>query len=290
LLVAVDQEGGRVQRFRHGFSELPALRQLGHSFDASHAAGLQLAREHGWLMASEVLASGVDFSFAPCVDLDYGLSEAIGERALHPRGHAVAELAVAYMHGMREAGMAATAKHFPGHGAVVADSHRALPVDRRDYADMESDLLPYRLLIDNGLPAVMVAHVLYPAIDSAPASFSHRWVSGILRGDLRFKGTIFTDDLSMLGAAAVGDIVERCQRSLAAGCDVLPICNSRPSALQVLDGLKHAPDATLHLRLARMRGHPHMNRKELLASAEWRHCQDAVMRCGAAPELDLGVG
>ena len=290
LLVAVDQVGGRVQRFRSGFSELPALRRVGRSFDESHATGLQLAREHGWLMASEVLASGVDFSFAPVVDLDYGLSEAIGERALHARGHAVAELAVAYMHGMREAGMAATAKHFPGHGAVVADSHHALPVDRREFADMDGDLLPYRLLIDNGLPAVMVAHVLYPAVDSVPASFSHRWVTGILRGELRFKGTIFTDDLSMLGAASVGDIVERCQRALQAGCDVLPVCNSRDSAVKVLDELKHAPDATLHLRLARMRGHAHMDREALLASAEWQHCQASVARCGAPPELHLGVG
>jgi beta-N-acetylhexosaminidase len=290
LLVAVDHEGGRVQRFRSGFSALPALRKLGHSFDESHTEGLRLARQHGWLMASELLANGVDFSFAPCVDLDYGLSEVIGDRALHSRAHAVAELAVAYVHGMRDAGMAATAKHFPGHGAVVADSHHALPVDRREFVDMESDLLPYRLLIDNGLPAVMVAHVLYPAVDAVPASFSHRWVSGILRGELRFKGTIFTDDLSMLGAAGMGDIVERCQRALRAGCDVLPVCNSRASVLRLLQDLRHQPDASLHLRLARMRGHVHFDHDSLMASDNWQQCLQAMARCGAPAELRLGGG
>lgn len=288
LLVAVDHEGGRVQRFRSGFSLLPPPRRLGHTFDESPAAGLTLARQHGWLMAAELLAIGVDFSFAPCVDLDYGLSEIIGDRAFHSRASAVAELAVAYMHGMRDAGMAATAKHFPGHGAVVADSHLALPVDRRELADMDQDLLPYRLLIDNGLPAVMVAHVLFPAMDSVPASFSARWIAQLLRGELRFKGTVFADDLSMLGAAGMGDIVERSQRALAAGCDVLPVCNSRDSVLQLVDDLRITPDAALHLRLARMRGHGAMNRAQLLASAEWHNCQQALARCGAPPELRLG--
>jgi beta-N-acetylhexosaminidase len=288
LLIAVDHEGGRVQRFRSGFSALPPLRLVGHSFDIAHADGLQLAREHGWLMASELLAAGVDFSFAPCVDLDYGLSEVIGDRALHSRAHAVAELAVAYVHGMRDAGMAATAKHFPGHGAVVADSHHALPVDRRELADMDSDLLPYRRLIDNGLPAVMVAHVLYTAVDAVPASFSRRWVSEILRGELRFKGTIFTDDLSMLGAAGMGDIIERCQRALRAGCDVLPVCNSRASVVRLLQELQHEPDASLHLRLARMRGHVRLNSDSLVASQTWQHCQQAMARCGAPAELRLG--
>jgi beta-N-acetylhexosaminidase len=288
LLVAVDHEGGRVQRFRAGFSALPPLRLLGHSFDLDRATGLALARQHGWLMAAELLASGVDFSFAPCVDLDYGLSEIIGDRAFHSRAGAVAELAVAYLHGMRDAGMAATAKHYPGHGAVVADSHLALPVDRRELADMDQDLLPYRLLIDNGLPAVMVAHVLYPAVDEVPASFSARWITQLLRGELRFKGTIFADDLSMLGAAGMGDIVERSQRALAAGCDVLPVCNSRSSVVQLLDGLKVTPDAALHLRLARMRGRSVADRATLLASTEWQACQQALARCGAPPELRLG--
>ena len=140
----------------------------------------------------------------------------------------MSQLAIAYMHGMRDAGMAATAKHYPGHGAVVADSHVALPLDRRELVDMEPDLLPYRRLIANGLPAVMVAHVLYPAVDSVPASFSRRWVEGLLRTELEFGGLVFADDLSMGGAAAVGDLLQRAQRALAAGCDVLPVCNDRP--------------------------------------------------------------
>lgn len=178
LIVGVDQEGGRVQRFRDGFSLLPPLRRIGHEFDSEPKAGLALARELGWLMAAELRAHGVDLSFAPCVDLDYGVSEVIGDRALHARAAVVGQLAVAYMHGMRDAGMAATAKHFPGHGAVVADSHHALPVDRRTLVDMDADLAPYRLLIQNGLPGVMVAHVAYPAVEDVPASTSSRWIRG----------------------------------------------------------------------------------------------------------------
>ena len=214
LLVAVDQEGGRVQRFREGFSELPPLRRIGQMFDADAPQGLAMARSLGWLMASELLAAGVDLSFAPCVDLDYGLSEVIGDRSFHARAPVVAQLAVAYMHGMREAGMAATAKHFPGHGAVVADSHLALPVDRREPSDMDQDLLPYRRLIDNGLPAVMVAHVQFPAVDPLPASFSRRWIQGVLRGELGFTGLVIADDLKMAAASAAGGLVERAGRAL----------------------------------------------------------------------------
>ncbi len=178
----------------------------------------------------------------------------------------------------------------PAWRPVVADSHQALPVDRRELADMDSELLPYRLLIANGLPAVMVAHVLYPAVDSLPASFSHRWVSGILRGELHFKGTIFTDDLSMLGAAGMGDIVERCQRALQAGCDVLPVCNSRDGVVQLLQELRHEPDASLHMRLARMRGHAHFDHETLMSSDTWQQCQQSMARCGAPAELSLGGG
>lgn len=281
LLVAADQEGGRVQRFRSGFTLLPALRHLGHQFDLAPATGLDLARRHGWLMAAELLACGLDFSFAPCVDLDYGLSSVIGDRALHSSAAAVAELAVAYMHGMRDAGMAATAKHFPGHGAVVADSHLALPIDRRALVDLDADLLPYRRLIDNGLPAVMVAHVLFPKVDALPASLSRRWISEVLRGELRFQGTVFADDLSMAGAAQFGDIRERALHALQAGCDVLPVCNARADVSALLEGLKVAPDAAAHLRLARLRARVHPRRATLLASDHWRACRAALQRCVA---------
>jgi beta-N-acetylhexosaminidase len=191
------------------------------------------------------------------------------------------------MHGMRDAGMAATAKHFPGHGAVVADSHHALPVDRRALVDMEPDLAPYRLLIQNGLPGVMVAHVAYPAVDDVPASASSRWIRGMLRGQMRFQGVVFADDMSMAGAASIGGIVERAERALAAGCDVLPVCNHRPSVLALLDGLKHRPDPASALRLVRLRGKGHSTRAELLASAAWRQCRDALERCMKPPALSL---
>ncbi|MGC2031965.1 MAG: beta-N-acetylhexosaminidase, partial [Steroidobacteraceae bacterium] len=235
LLIAVDQEGGRVQRFRDGFTRLPAVRLLGRVYDEDRREGLALAQSVGWLMAGELRAVGVDFSFAPCVDLDYGVSEIIGDRAFHSDPDAVAALAVATLSGMREAGMAAVAKHFPGHGAVVADSHVALPVDRRDYADLEPDIRPYRPLIDNNLAAIMAAHVVFPAVDALPASLSRRWITDILRGELKFHGCVFADDLTMAGAAAFGDVLARAELAFAAGCDVLPICNDRHSVELVLD-------------------------------------------------------
>ena len=177
LLVSVDHEGGRVQRFRKGFSVLPAARRIGQEFDFDHRQGVALARRMGWLMAAELRAVGIDFSFAPCVDLDYGVSAIIGDRAFDAQPDTVGQLAVATMLGMREAGMAATAKHFPGHGAVVADSHLALPVDTRSLADLAPDIAPYRRLIANDLPAVMMAHVLFPQVDQVPASFSRRNLS-----------------------------------------------------------------------------------------------------------------
>jgi len=184
LLVAVDHEGGRVQRFRTGFTELPPQRAVGRVYDLDPEAGRRLAWQFGWLLAAELRAVGIDMSFAPCVDLDYGVSEVIGDRAYHRDPEAVARLAVSCMQGMRAAGMIATAKHFPGHGAVVADSHKSLPVDRRPLAELTEDLLPYRRLIANGLASIMVAHVLFPEVDEAPAGFSRRWIQQELRWGL----------------------------------------------------------------------------------------------------------
>ncbi|MGH8250424.1 MAG: beta-N-acetylhexosaminidase [Steroidobacteraceae bacterium] len=286
LLVAVDQEGGRVQRFQAGFTRLPPLREIGRRFTANRDAGLALARELGWLMAAELRTVGVDLSFAPCVDLDYGVSRAIGDRALHAEAGAVGDLAVAYMLGMREAGMAATAKHFPGHGAVVADSHVALPVDRREWPDVEADLRPYRRMIANGLPAVMVAHVVFPAVDQAPASLSRRWIDGILRGELGFQGAIFADDLSMAGAAAGGDITARASLALAAGCDSLPVCNDRPAALKVLETL-HAPaDAVSRMRLARLHGRDG-TAATLASDPRWQSAVAAARETVERPVLQL---
>jgi beta-N-acetylhexosaminidase len=291
LLVAVDQEGGRVQRFRDGFSRLPAARQIGHAFDLNPKEGLELARRLGWLMAAELRSHGVDISFAPVVDLDYGVNEAIGARAFHRRPDVVAQLTVSYTHGMRDAGMAATAKHFPGHGAVIADSHLTLPVDRRELVDMADDLAPYRRLIANGLAAVMVAHVLFPAVDAAPASLSSRWIRDVLRGELRFQGVVFADDLSMGGAAAAyGDIVTRAQQALAAGCDMLPICNNRASVIALLDGLNVEPEPTSRLRLVRLHGRDGVSREALTALPEWTRSQELLARFAAAPALKLEPG
>ena len=291
LIVAVDHEGGRVQRFRQGFSRLPPARRIGHEFDQDAHAGVELARRMGWLMAAELRAHGVDISFAPCVDLDYGVSEVIGDRAFHSRPEAVGQLAAAYMHGMRDAGMAATAKHFPAHGAVVADSHLTLPVDRRGLADLGDDLAPYRRLIANGLPAVMVAHVLFPAVDSAPASLSGRWIRDVLRGQLGFQGVVFADDLSMGGAAAAyGDVVTRARQALTAGCDMLPVCNNRASVIALLEQLDVEPEPASRLRLVRLHGRESASRQELTAMPEWSRSQELLARCVAAPALKLEAG
>jgi len=291
LIVGVDHEGGRVQRFRNGFSRLPPVRRIGHEYDLNARAGLRMARSLGWLMAAELRAHGVDISFAPCVDLDYGVSEIIGDRAFHPRTEVVAQLAVAYMHGMRDAGMAATAKHFPAHGAVVADSHLTLPVDRRDLADLMEDMAPYRSLIANALPAVMVAHVLFPAVDSVPASLSGRWIRDVLRGEMRFQGVVFTDDLSMGGAAAAaGDVVARARQALSAGCDMLPVCNDRPSVESLLDRLAVEPEPASQMRLVRLHGRDGMTRDQLKATPEWTISQEMLARCAAPPALNLEAG
>jgi len=291
LIVAVDHEGGRVQRFREGFSRLPPARRIGHAFDADARSGLALARQLGWLMAAELRAAGVDISFAPCVDLDMGVSEVIGDRAFHANPDAVGQLAVAWSHGMRDAGMAATAKHFPGHGAVVADSHQSLPVDRRALTDLTGDLAPYRRLISNGLPAVMVGHLLFPAVDPAPASLSARWIRDVLRGQLEFQGVVFADDLSMGGAAAAyGDVVTRARQALAAGCDMLPVCNNRPSVIELLEHLEVRVQPASSLRLVRLHGRAAPARAELEASPEWAEARAALARIDAAPPLTLVAG
>jgi beta-N-acetylhexosaminidase len=287
LLIAVDHEGGRVQRFRSGFSVLPAARRIGQEFDLNAAQGIEMARSIAWLMAAELRALGIDFSFAPCVDLDYGVSAIIGDRAYHANPDKVARLALATVQGMRQAGMAATAKHFPGHGAVVADSHLALPVDRRDLADLHDDLLPYRRLIPNDLAAVMMGHVLFPAVDAVPASFSRRWVNEVLRGEFDFRGVVFADDLTMEGASVMGGVVARAEAALAAGCDVLPVCNRRASVIELIDGLKSQPGPASALRLLRMRGKETPDRAQLLASPDYNACRDWLARCDQPPQLTL---
>jgi beta-N-acetylhexosaminidase len=290
LLIAVDHEGGRVQRFREGFTRIPAARLLGRRFDEDRRDALNLAQSVGWLMASELRSVGVDFSFAPCVDLDYGVSEIIGDRAFHSDPDSVAALAVATMSGMREAGMTAIAKHFPGHGAVVADSHIALPVDRREFADLEPDIRPYRPLIDNNLPGIMAAHVVFPAVDELPASLSKRWITGVLRGEMGFHGCVFADDLTMAGAAAFGDATARAELSLAAGCDVLPICNDRHSVELVLGAYGgNVGSAASQARLVRMRARGEAP-ADLRANRHWQETAARIASLSVIPPLVLTEG
>ena len=290
LLVAVDHEGGRVQRFRDGFTRLPPARALGRRYDEDRREGLSLAKGAGWLMAIELRAVGVDFSFAPCVDLDHGVSEIIGDRAFHRDPDAVAALAVAYMAGMREAGMAATAKHFPGHGAVFADSHVAVTLDRRNFVDLEPDIRPYRPLIENNLAGVMGAHVVFPAVDPLPASLSQRWISGVLRGELGFHGCVFADDLTMAGAAAFGGVIERAELAFAAGCDVLPICNDRQAVKSVLNHFGPdlgSPASQARVVRMRARGEAPAN---LGADRQWQQTVMMIAGLSATPPLVLTEG
>jgi len=276
-----------VQRFRKGFTVLPPMRTIGRQYDLDAAAGKLLARQCGWLMAAELRAVAIDLSFAPCVDLDYGVSSVIGDRAFHRDPQVVAELAIAFCGGMREAGMAATAKHFPGHGAVAPDSHVAIPVDRRPLADLDEDLYPYRRLIGNGLAGVMAAHVIFDQVDALPAGFSPRWIQQELRATLGFDGAIFTDDLSMAGAGVVGDMPHRAAAALEAGCDVLSLCNDRKGVLQVIDSLQGTGDPLSQVRMVRLHGKPGPTRPALHASADWQACEAAVKGSMERPDLKL---
>ncbi len=258
LLVAVDHEGGRVQRFREGFTRISPMRELGRIWDTHPSQARHLAKMAGFVIASELRACGIDFSFTPVLDIDYGRSSVIGDRAFHSDTEAIATLAHSLMIGLKEGGMASVGKHFPGHGHVAADSHVALPIDDRTFDEiMENDVVPFRQAIDFGLAAVMPAHVIYPEVDSAPAGFSKVWLKDILRGELSFEGVIFSDDLSMEGAKAGGGIVERAEAALHAGCDMVLVCNDAVSANRLLEGLKWEMPALSMLRLARMHGRPH---------------------------------
>ena len=253
LLIAVDHEGGRVQRFRDGFTDLPPMRALGQRWDLDAPGAIDEAQRYGQIIASELAAHGVDFSFTPVLDLDHGQSSVIGDRAFHRDPDAVAQLAGALCRGLRAGGMAAVGKHFPGHGFVTADSHDETPVDDRALALLEKDdLVPFRALIGDGLEAIMPAHVVYPAIDSRPAGYSEVWLRTILRERMGFDGMIFSDDLSMAGAGTAGDIVARADAARAAGCDMVLVCNDASAADLLLSRWQPAPSRDLTRRAARM--------------------------------------
>jgi beta-N-acetylhexosaminidase len=287
LLVTVDQEGGRVQRFRDPFYRLPALRTLGHLYDEDPAGALKTATAFGWLMAAELRAVGVDMSFAPVVDLDLGLAEVIGDRALHSDARAVSALARRFAAGAKRAGMAITAKHFPTHAGALSDSHTERAVDRRSLDELRDDLRPYRDLIRNGLPAVMVAHVSFPAVDAKPASLSKRWIEGQLRGELDFTGAVITDDVGMAGASAGGSVEERVALALDAGCDLVLLCNSPERVPAVLDGLDDYVNPSAQLRLTRLHGRGGYDWEKLHASAAWQKATAALAPLCARPSLEL---
>ena len=258
LLIAVDHEGGRVQRFREGFTKIPPMREFGKIWDKDRKKAMALAVDAGWILAAELRAHGVDFSFTPILDMDYGDSLVIGDRAFHLDPRAINELAFSLMEGLKKGGMAAVGKHFPGHGYVTADSHVSIPVDEREFDQIaQNDMQPFRQMIDEGLPAIMPAHVIYPKVDDKPAGFSAKWLQKVLRERLGFNGVIFSDDLSMEGATVGGDVTTRSLAALNAGCDMILLCNRPDLADELLEKLVWKMSAQSIVRLARMHGGRH---------------------------------
>lgn len=263
ILIAVDQEGGRVQRFQNGFTRLPPA--------AAYADKPELTHDAGWLMAIELLTLGVDFSFAPVLDIDCGISKIIGDRSFSTDVQQATQLASIFRQGMRHAGMAAIGKHFPGHGAIALDSHLALPIDERDFeAIYNKDIQPFKQLISEGLEGIMPAHIVYSAIDELPAGFSSIWINEILRQQLGFKGTVFSDDLSMAGAATVGDFSERAKLARQAGCDMMLVCNNETAAEEVLESTPIEKKPLRENRLLTMLGKNDITQQALKNDLKWQ--------------------
>lgn len=282
-LIAVDHEGGRVQRFRDGYSLIPAMAELGVLWDADPASARSRAEAAGFVLASELAGSGVDFSFTPVLDLDFGRSTVIGTRALHRSADAVSDLAGALIAGLARAGFAAVGKHFPGHGFAAEDSHAEIPTDPRPLRELRAaDLIPYARLRAQ-LAGVMPAHVIYPAVDRVPAGFSRIWLQDILRGELGFDGVIFSDDLSMEAAAVAGDIGARADAALSAGCDMVLVCNRPDLADQLLASLDWTVGQGWKDRLARMRSRrSYASLEQARAEPAYRSALSALQRGGTA--------
>ncbi|MBL4584260.1 MAG: beta-N-acetylhexosaminidase [Pseudomonadales bacterium] len=279
LLIAVDQEGGRVQRFKDPFTRIPAMRVLGDCFKQSPIQALEAARSCGWLLASELLAAGVDFSFTPVLDIDTGNSSVIGDRAFGSDHQLVVSLASCLIDGLHEAGMPVVGKHFPGHGSVAADSHLELPVDRRNFKQLEQfDLIPFQRLAPK-LDAIMPAYVLYNSVDAVPAGVSKIWLKDILRGQLGFDGLIISDDLSMEGIAGSGDYKTRGKLAIEAGCNILLACNNRAGALELLE-LERPQSGENDARMKRMLGNTSTNHsvdfKALKNSKRWKMASERI--------------
>ncbi|REL26347.1 beta-N-acetylhexosaminidase [Thalassotalea euphylliae] len=277
ILIAVDQEGGRVQRFKNGFSIIPAMGKLWQQADGAMAQALQLAKASGQLIALEVMSVGVDISFAPVLDIN-DISDVIGDRAFHAEPDKVCLLANAFIDGMHSIGMKCTAKHFPGHGSVKEDSHIALPVDRRDKAEILGiDMEPFRQLISaKQVNAVMPAHVIYPAFDDKSVGFSRFWLEDMLRGQLGFDGVIFSDDLSMAGAGSIGGFVERTEAAQQAGCDMLLVCNNRAAAIEVIEQANISVLPQSQPRLQKMLSKNPVQYGQLTQIKEWQQARQLL--------------
>lgn len=282
LLIAVDHEGGRVQRFREGFTRIPCMQSLGNVYANDKQQGLEQAQSVAWLMAAELRQVGVDFSFAPVLDLDYGCSEVIGDRAFSEDKQVVADIAEAFQRGLTDAGMASVGKHFPGHGAVAPDSHIAIPVDERSFETiMADDVHPFKQLINAGMKGIMPAHVIYQQVDPLPAGFSKFWLQEVLRQQLQFDGAIFSDDLTMHGASVIGDYVARASQALQAGGDMALVCNNRDAAEQIIDGLSGFQiNANSVERLVNMRPNLDAAVDVTQDSAKWQHCHQIAEMLG----------
>ena len=287
LLLAVDQEGGRVQRLRNGLTDLPPMRLLGRGYAEDRSRALASARKTGWLLGAEVAAVGLDFSFAPVLDLDWGVSEIIGDRAFHRDANIVAELGLQLMRGLRDAGTAAIAKHFPGHGAVVADSHLELPTDRRDIGDIAEDVRPFERLIRDGLPGIMTAHVVYERCDATAATFSRWWLTDYLRTQLNYGGAIFSDDLSMRATRQFGTLPETARQALGAGCDMVLVCNDRRGAERVAEALGDWRYPPSMARLASLRGKSAGPLADLQAGRQWQEVRAEIGELFDPPQLQL---
>ena len=288
LLVATDHEGGRVQRFRDGFTVLPSMRRIGYLYSAEPTLALSLARTVGWLTASELRASDIDLSFSPCVDIDWGVSEVIGNRSFHRSPSSVADLAASYCGGLREGGIAPVAKHFPGHGGVVSDSHDVLPIDRRGFGELLEDMYPYDKLISNRkLAGVMLAHIIYAEMDKMPASFSSYWTQTQLRLQLGYDGAVFCDDLNMKATLKYGKMPDRAKLALESGCDMVLVCNNRLAAISTVNALREYSNPLSLVRLARLHGTGQVMRETLLTSEKWQRSVDRLKRGLKTPELSL---
>lgn len=258
LIIAVDHEGGRVQRFRNdGFTRIPSMRCLGRLWEKDHVVALESSRAAGYVLAAELLAHGVDLSFTPVLDLDYGCSRVVGDRAFHRDPQVVAALAQSLVSGMAEGGMGCVGKHFPGHGFAEADSHVEIPVDERDFnAIWADDIAPYRDRLGSRLSGVMPAHVIYRRVDANPAGFSSFWLQDVLRTRVGFQGVIFSDDLTMEGAAVAGDILARARAAHTAGCDMVLVCNRPDLAADLLDRWTPEIGAESRARIEGLRSRP----------------------------------